>query len=79
MKFENIELRPSKKEEVAQAVSLIYSSGPSSFEYVFKNDKDMLLKQPENENQTNDWHTWCPNVKVGAVIDSPINPVLFES
>lgn len=36
MKFENLELRPSKKEEVAQAVPLIYSSGPPSFEYVFK-------------------------------------------
>jgi len=33
-----MELRPSKKEEVAQAVSLIYSSGPPTFEYVFKND-----------------------------------------
>lgn len=32
-----IELRPSKKEEVAIAVPLIYSSGPPSFEYVFKN------------------------------------------
>ena len=39
MKFDNIELRPSKKEEVTQAVPLIYSSGPPSFEYVFKNDK----------------------------------------
>jgi len=39
MKFNNIELRPSKKEEVAQAVPLIYSSGPPSFEYVFKNDR----------------------------------------
>lgn len=34
-----MELRPSKKEEVAQAVPLIYSSGPPTFEYVFKNDK----------------------------------------
>lgn len=42
-------------------------------------DKDMLLKQPENENQINDWNTWCPNAKVGEVIASPINPVLFES
>lgn len=41
-------------------------------------DKDMLLKQPENDNQINDWHTWCPNAKVGEVINSPINPVLFE-
>ncbi len=34
-----MELRPSKKEEVAKAVPLIYSSGPPSFEYVFKNNK----------------------------------------
>ncbi|MFK7984354.1 MAG: GNAT family N-acetyltransferase [Saprospiraceae bacterium] len=32
-----IELRPAKKEEVDIAVPLIYSSGPPSFEYVFKN------------------------------------------
>ncbi len=40
-------------------------------------DKDMRLKQPENENQINDWHTWCPGAEVGAVIDTPINPVLW--
>lgn len=39
MRFDNLALLPSKKEEVEQAVPLIYSSGPSSFEYVFKNDK----------------------------------------
>lgn len=41
-------------------------------------DKDMVLKQPENENQVNDWKTWCPNTEIGAVIDSPINPILYE-
>ncbi len=40
-------------------------------------DKDMELKQPENDNQIADWHTWCPGAKVGEVIDSPLNPVLF--
>lgn len=40
-------------------------------------DRDMILKKPENKNQINDWHTWCPGVKVGEVIDSPINPVLY--
>lgn len=40
-------------------------------------DKDMKLKQPENENQIADWHTWCPGAKVGEVIASPLNPVLF--
>lgn len=37
--MEKIELRKSQKSEVAIAVPLIYSSGPPSFEYVFKNDQ----------------------------------------
>jgi len=41
-------------------------------------DKDMKLKEPENDNQINDWHTWCPGAKVGEVIDTPINPVLVK-
>ncbi len=41
-------------------------------------DKDMLLKQPENDNQIHDWHTWCPGAAVGKVIDSPLNPVLYQ-
>jgi ectoine hydroxylase-related dioxygenase (phytanoyl-CoA dioxygenase family) len=41
-------------------------------------DKDMKLKQPTNANQQADWDTWCPNAVVGEVINSPINPVLFE-
>ena len=41
-------------------------------------DKDMKLKQPENENQINDWNTWCTGAKVGEVIDTPINPLLFS-
>jgi ectoine hydroxylase-related dioxygenase (phytanoyl-CoA dioxygenase family) len=42
-------------------------------------DKDMRLKNPENKNQINDWNTWCPGAKIGAVIDSPINPVIFQN
>ncbi|SNY99890.1 phytanoyl-CoA dioxygenase family protein [Flagellimonas pacifica] len=41
-------------------------------------DKDMILKKPENDGQLNDWNTWCPNVEIGNVIDSPLNPVLFD-
>lgn len=41
-------------------------------------DKDMMLKNPENKNQVNDWNTWCPGAKVGEVINSPINPVIFQ-
>ena len=40
-------------------------------------DKDMLLKAPENANQENDWHTWCPGATIGDVIDTPLNPVLY--
>ncbi|SHG82946.1 phytanoyl-CoA dioxygenase family protein [Flagellimonas flava] len=42
-------------------------------------DKDMLLKKPENDGQINDWETWCPGVEIGSVIDSHLNPVLFEA
>ena len=41
-------------------------------------DKDMILKQPDNENQINDWHTWCPNAVIGEVIDSPLNPIIYQ-
>ncbi|MEY3051463.1 MAG: hypothetical protein RLY31_1248 [Bacteroidota bacterium] len=38
-------------------------------------DREMRLKAPENKNQEHDWHTWCPGAPVGAVIDTPLNPV----
>jgi ectoine hydroxylase-related dioxygenase (phytanoyl-CoA dioxygenase family) len=42
-------------------------------------DKDMILNEPKNENQVNDWHTWCPNAKIGEVIDSPLNPIIYQN
>ena len=41
-------------------------------------DKDMKLKNPENKNQIHDWNTWCPGAKIGEIIDSLINPVLYS-
>jgi ectoine hydroxylase-related dioxygenase (phytanoyl-CoA dioxygenase family) len=41
-------------------------------------DKDMRLKAPENENQVNDWNTWCPGAEIGAIINSPLNPVVYS-
>jgi len=41
-------------------------------------EKDMILKNPENENQIHDWNTWCPGALVGEIINSPINPVLYS-
>lgn len=40
-------------------------------------DKAMKLIEPKNANQEEDWHTWCPNAKIGEVIDTPLNPVLY--
>jgi len=41
-------------------------------------DKDMKLKAPENKNQINDWNTWCPGATIGDVINSPINPIIYQ-
>ena len=41
-------------------------------------DKDMLLKNPENKNQINDWNTWCPCANIGEVIDTPLNPIVYK-
>ncbi len=41
-------------------------------------DRDMILKKPENKNQEHDWNTWCPGTTVGEIINSPINPVLYQ-
>jgi len=41
-------------------------------------DRDMVLKNPENKNQEHDWNTWCPGATIGEIINSPINPVLYQ-
>ena len=41
-------------------------------------DRDMKLKAPENKNQQNDWDTWCPGAQIGEIINTPMNPVLYE-
>jgi ectoine hydroxylase-related dioxygenase (phytanoyl-CoA dioxygenase family) len=41
-------------------------------------DKNMRLKAPDNQNQINDWNTWCPGAKIGDIISTPLNPVLFQ-
>jgi ectoine hydroxylase-related dioxygenase (phytanoyl-CoA dioxygenase family) len=41
-------------------------------------DRDMTLAEPTNDNQVNDWNGWCPGVQVGAIVDSPKNPVIYS-
>jgi len=42
-------------------------------------DIDTVLKTPENHNQQADWDTWCPGATVGEVVNTPLNPVLYEA
>lgn len=57
---------PNNTEQMRKVMTVIYM------------DQDMKLKEPENENQVNDWHTWCPGATVGEKIQSPINPLLYS-
>ncbi len=41
-------------------------------------DRDMVLKNPDNINQQNDWETWCPGAKIGEIINTPLNPILYS-
>lgn len=41
-------------------------------------DHEMRLAAPLNRNQQNDWDKWCPGARVGAVIDTTRNPVLYR-
>jgi ectoine hydroxylase-related dioxygenase (phytanoyl-CoA dioxygenase family) len=41
-------------------------------------DKDMVLKNPENKNQINDWNTWCPGATIGEVINTALNPIVYQ-
>ena len=41
-------------------------------------DEEMRLAAPRNDNQQADWDAWCPGAKVGEIIRSPINPVLWS-
>ena len=54
------------------------SRNPRSVMTVIYMDRDMRLKAPENHMQQQDWDKWCPGAKVGEIIDTPLNPVLYE-
>lgn len=54
------------------------STTPRSVMTVIYMDRDMRLKAPENHMQQQDWEKWCPGAAVGEIIDTPLNPVLFE-
>lgn len=42
-------------------------------------DAAMRLAEPANPMQAADRDQWCPGAQVGAVIDTPLNPVLWRA
>jgi ectoine hydroxylase-related dioxygenase (phytanoyl-CoA dioxygenase family) len=42
-------------------------------------DRDTHLAAPRNKNQIDDWNAWCPGVKIGEIVNSRLNPVVYES
>ena len=41
-------------------------------------DRDMRLVEPKNQSQKHDWDIWCPGAKIGEIINSPLNPVIYS-
>lgn len=54
------------------------STTPRSVMTMIYMDADMRLAEPVNDPQKADRDQWCPGAEIGAVIDTPINPVLFR-
>ncbi len=57
---------PNKTEKAREVMTIIYM------------DQDMRLVQPKNKAQESDWNGWMPGAKIGEVIDSPLNPVIYS-
>lgn len=41
-------------------------------------EEDMRLIAPKNKNHQSDWDNWMPGAKVGEIINSPLNPLLYS-
>lgn len=54
----------NQTDQVRKVMTIIYMDAKSK------------LKNPENENQINDWNTWCPGAEIGKEINTPLNPVV---
>ena len=54
------------------------TSQPRSVMTMIYMDAAMQLAEPVNHMQAADWDKWCPGAKVGEVIDTPINPVIWN-
>lgn len=54
------------------------STKPRSVMTIIYMDVDMVLQKPTNGMQEGDWAQWCPGARIGEVIQTHKNPVIFE-
>ena len=57
---------PNKTDKAREVMTIIYM------------DQDMRLVQPKNKSQEGDWNGWMPGVKIGEIVDSPLNPIIYS-
>jgi ectoine hydroxylase-related dioxygenase (phytanoyl-CoA dioxygenase family) len=53
------------------------STTPRAVMTIIYMEDGIRLTQPKNANQIADWKTWMPGARVGEVVDTPLNPVLY--
>jgi ectoine hydroxylase-related dioxygenase (phytanoyl-CoA dioxygenase family) len=58
---------PNRTESVRRVFTIIYM------------DLNMRLAEPKNKNQQYDWEVWTPSTQIGAIMDDPLNPVLYSA
>lgn len=57
---------PNVTERMRKVMTMIYM------------DKEMHLTAPCNTHQQADWNAWCPGAKVGELINTELNPVIYQ-
>jgi ectoine hydroxylase-related dioxygenase (phytanoyl-CoA dioxygenase family) len=55
------------------------SAKPREVMTVIYIDEDVRLLKPQRKAHEADWAKWAPGVKIGEVIASPLNPVMWSS
>ncbi|WP_085338214.1 phytanoyl-CoA dioxygenase family protein [Aquidulcibacter paucihalophilus] len=54
------------------------STKPRSVMTIIYMDVDMVLQKPTNGIQEGDWVQWCPGARIGEIIQTPKNPIIYE-
>lgn len=57
---------PNKTSKAREVMTIIYM------------DQDMRLVEPKNKNQQNDWNAWMPGAKIGEIVNTPLNPLIYS-